>query len=521
MLVCRRELFLRCYQSVDFMKKLKFCLIFVLLSVFLMPTTALASSDYSVDKVDFTAELRSDGSALITEEWTVTFNAESDGFSREIIIPKENFEMFNDIRDVSVSVDGNGCSEVSATSAVSGTYSVEKTDDRYIVNWFMPSENETRTFALRYVQTGIVKLYNDKAYFYGTVVNDENNLFCRNVTVMVKTPKDCFAEDFSIIESGSLAGKKSDGEVIFTAQNSVGLIKTGVSMPSSVFDTSVLTVIVDDNRAEIAVIVALCVIFAGAAGLCIYFYLNYRRLFRKYWEKKCRKNAHSESSYESQYEILKKLSPARIINIVSDEAVSGADLFIVTFLDLMERGYIHASADGFAVSENSFSDSIKRPLDKSEKTVLDCFSSENWQKTVSRPKRFFLLAEKFNNKLPFVSPLFAFTTEGKKIIIRCFELKLSAKRHEFIMPEEISDDIFKGGKYTAFDLIISVLNEYYLSQTDDFEKKSSERFKRNIFILRETYEEGKKIVRKEELEKIKQKKLKTKKAVIDDDIDSQ
>lgn len=503
------------------MKKLTAILIFALLSVFLMPTTAFGASAYSVDKVDFTAELRSDGSALITEEWTITFNNESDGFSREIIIPEENFEIFNDIRDVSVSVDGNGCSEASATSAVSGTYSVEKIENRYIVNWFLPSENETRTFALRYVQTGTVKLYNDRAYFYSTVVNDESNLLCRNVTVSVKTPKDCFAEDFSIIESGSLAGKKSDGEVVFTAENSVGLIKTGVAMPSSLFDTSVLTVIVDDNRAEIAVLVVFCVIVAVISGLGIYFCLNYRKLFRNHWEKKCRKKAHSESSYKAQYEILKKFSPARIINIVSGETVSGADLFIVTFLDLMERGYINVSADGFSVSENSYTDSIKRPLDKSEKTVLDCFSSEKWQKTVSRPKRFFLTAEKFNKKLPFVSPLFAVTPDGKRIIRRCFELKLSAKRHEFVFPEEISDDIFKGGKYTAFDLIISVLNEYNLSQTSDFEKNSTERFKRNMFILRETYEEGKEIIEKEEFEKMQQKKLKKKTAVIDDDIDSQ
>ncbi len=485
-----------------------------------MPTTAFAASAYSVDKVDFTAELRSDGSALITEEWTVTFSGKSDGFTREIRIPEDNFELFKNIGDISVSVDGNGCSEVSDSSAVSGTYSAQQTENSYIINWNMPSENETRTFSLRYVQTGIVKLYNNEAYFYGTVVNEDNNLLCRNVTVKVKTPKKCFSEDFRIIESGSLAGQKSDGEIVFNAVNSVGLIKIGITMPASLFDTSVLTVIVDDNRFEIAAVVILCVIIVAIAGFSIYYALNYRRKFRLSWEKKCRRKAHNESSYSALTEILKKFSPARILNIVSEETISGADMFIVTFLDLAERGYIQLSAEGFAVSENSYLDSIKRPLDKNEKTVLEFFSSGKWEKTSAKPKQFFRMVEKFNRKVQFVSPFFTFTPEGKRIIRRCFELKLSAKRHEFVLPEEISDDILKGGKYSSYDLIISLLNEYNLSCSSDFEKNGVEKFRRNMFLLREPYEEGKEIVQREEFEKQQQKKSKKKNTVIDDDFDS-
>lgn len=486
-----------------------------------MPATAFAASEYSVDKVDFTAELRSDGSVLITEVWTVTFSGKADGFSREIRVPENNFELFKDIGDISVSVDGNGCSEVSDSLAVSGTYSVERTENSYIINWNMPSENETRTFSLRYVQTGIVKLYNNEAYFFSTVVNEDNNLLCRNVTVKVKTPKKCFSEDFRIIESGSLAGQKTDSEVVFSAVNSVGLIRIGLAMPASVFDTSVLTVIVDDNRLEIAIVVVLSVLFVALAGFGIYYALNYRRKFRLHWEKKCRKKAHKESSYSSLTEILKKFSPARILNIVTDETVSGADMFIVTILDLSERGYIQLSADGFSVSENSYSDSIKRPLDKNERTVLEFFSSGKWEKISSKPKRFYRMVERFNKKVQFVYPVFAMTSEGKRIVNRCFELKLSAKRYEFVLPEEISDDILKGGKYSAFDLIISLLNEYNLSRSSGFEKTGIERFRRNMFLLREPYETGKEIVQKEEFEKQQQKKAKKKNMVIDDDFDSQ
>ena len=513
---------MRYCNALIFMKKLMLSLIAALLLAFLMPASVSAASDCSVDKVDFFAELRSNGNALITENWTVTFNGKADSFVREIIIPEDNFEKFSQIYDLSVSIDGNGCSEVAgAASSVNGTYSVEKKEDRYVISCFMQSENETRTFSLRYVQSGVVKMYENKAYFYSTVSNADSNLLCRNVTVTVRTPKKCFAEDFSIVESGSLIGQKSDGKVVFNAVNSVGLIKTGISMPANVFDTSVLPVIVDDNTVEIILLVVFCVIFAAAAGFGIFYALNYRRLFRIRWEKKCRKTAHSESSYKMLNSIQKTLSPARILCIVSEKMVSGADLFVVTFLDLLSRGYIQASAEGFTVSQTSQSDSVGRSIDKAEQIVLDFFGTEKWKKTVTRPKRFFYVVEKFNRKVRFVSPFYEITPEGKKMTGRCFELKLSASRYEFILPEEISDDIFKSGKYTAFDLIISLLNEYALSQNSQLDKMGAEKFKRNMFMLRDVYEEGKSIVAQEELERKEQKKLKKKNLVIDDDIDSQ
>ena len=292
-------------------------------------------------------------------------------------------------------------------------------------------------------------------------------------------------------------------------------------MPADVFDTSVLPVIVDDNTVEIVLLVVFCMIFAAAVGFGIFYALNYRRLFRLRWEKKCRKTAHSESSYKMLNSIQKTLSPARILCIVSEKTVSGVDLFVVTFLDLLSRGYIQASAEGFTVSQTSQSDSVGRSIDKAEQIVLDFFGTEKWKKTVTRPKRFFYVVEKFNRKVRFVSPFYEITPEGKKITGRCFELKLSASRYEFILPEEISDDIFKSGKYTAFDLIISLLNEYALSQNSQLDKTGVEKFRRNMFMLREAYEEGRSIVAQEELERKEQKKLNKKNLVIDDDIDSQ
>lgn len=474
------------------MKKRILCLIIVLLSVLLMPTTAFGASSYSIDKVDYTAELRSDGSALITEEWTVTFSGEADGFSREIVIPEDNFAVFSSCRDISVGVDGGGCSEVSATSAVSGTYSLEKTDSSYTVKWHMPSENETRVFSLRYVLTGAVKLYNGQAYFYCTAANEKDNLLCRNVTLTVKTPKNCYAEDFVIVESDSLAGKKDDGEVVFSAVNAAGRISAGVSMPADVFDASSLIVILDDNRAEIALLVTVVVFVLLCAAAVIYTAVNYKKLFRKYYEKKCRKKVQDESSYKARQTMLEKFSPARILNMVSEKTVSEADMFIVTFLDLMSRGYIKAENSVLHASYSSAEDTVRRPLDKSEKTVIDLFSSGNPQMIFAKPARFYAAVKKFNSDVRFVSPFFALSAKGSRSIRLCFEIKLSAGRHEYVSPAEIANGIWQGSNYSASELIISLLNEYSRSLLPEYEKETDNKYKYDMFILRDVFLEGEK-----------------------------
>lgn len=466
-------------------------LITALLLVFLMPTAAFAASSYTVDKVDYTAELRSDGSALITEEWTVTFSGASEGFSREILVPEDNFEVFSSLTDVSVGADGNGCSEAASSSAISGTYSLEKSENSYKVNWHMPSENETRVFSLRYVLTGAVKLYNEKAYFYCTAANEKDNLLCRNVTLTVKTPENCFAEDFVITQSDSLAGKKADGEVIFTAVNAAGLIRAGVSMPAELFDADSLIVILDDNTALLAVLITGLVALAVCLALLIYGIINYKKLFRKHWEKKCRKKVQEEYSYKTRQNLLKNLSPAQILSIVCEKTLSEADLFIVTFLDLMSRGYIKAENSDLHASFTSQTDAVGRPLDKNEKTVIEMFSSDSWQKIFSRPERFYSVVKKINSDLRFVSPFYTFSAKGRKIIRLCFEIKLSASRHEYVSPAEIANGIWLGGNFSSFDMIISLINEYSRSLSPEYETEKENKYKYDMFLLRDVYLEGK------------------------------
>ncbi len=460
--------------------------------------TAFASSEgFTVDKLSYTADLRSDGSALITEEWTLTFDETgADGFDREIDIIDDNFERISGISDMSVSVDGNICSEESSDSLRKGTYTFAKTADAYFISWYMPSKNETRVFSMRYIVSDAVKLYNERAYFYCRAVNENSGRLCKNVTVTVNTPVNCFSEDFEIIESGSLAGEKSDGHVTFFTGNSVGLVKIGITMPQSVFDTESLTLIVDDNTSETAVCITAAVILLLFAVLFIIYICNYKKIFTSYWKRKRTKKAGNEASYTAREQTFKRFGPAEIINTVTESPPNRADLFIVTLLDLVRRGYITASKDGFSASEISDSDEFLRPLNKNEKRVIKIFSSERWKRLIKSPESFYKEVESFNRSVGYIPPSASFSPSARKYIGYCFDMVLSARDSEFIPPEEISDDFFGRQKYNVSDLVISLISEY--ERTDErYKKAENTRFKRDMFMFRQIYDEGKALTESE------------------------
>ena len=490
------------------MKKAVCVIMIMLLSVFIMPTAAFgASSTYTVDKVDFNVELSSDGNALVSEEWTVTVpEGCQECFGRDIMIIDDNLERISGISDLSVSVDGNICTEETGDVLRKGTYFYTETEDSYSVSWYIP-EAGTHVFSVRYIQSDAVKLYKNKAYFYCRAVNEGSELICRNVTVKITTPSECFAENFEIVEAGSLAGEKADSGVTFSASNTAGLVKVGIAMPSDVFDTSALTVIIDDDRAEIAVSAVLGVILVLLAIYGILFALKYKKILRTRREKQCKKRVLDEPVERVQRAVFDKMSPACVLNTVLPALPDESDFFTVTALELFLRGYISVSADGFSSSETSMTDHCRRPLDKNEKRVIRLFGQSRWEELLSSPKDFYTEIQSFNKNVGYLSPVNDFTAKGKKLVRRCFEIKLSAKRFEYVAPQEISDSLFRNSKYTAGDLVISVINEYNLSLEPDYEQPSDVSFERNMFMFRDIYAEGKKLYLKQKAEeKIKKEK---------------
>lgn len=477
------------------------CIVFtvLLLSVFLLPITVYsASSSYTVDKVDFNIELSSDGSALISEEWTLTVEENCrECFSRDIFVIDDNFERIDGMSDLSVSLDGNNCSEEKGDVLREGTYFYTETDCKYSVSWFIP-ESGTHTFFIRYVLNDVVKIYNDKAYFYCRPVNEDSNLICRNVTVKISTPSQCFAEDFEITESGLLAGTKTENCVTFFASNTAGAVKVGIAMPSEVFNVSKLTHIIDDNSVYKIVLSVLGVFAFIAIALGLFFAIKHEKLVRSYRENRCKKKLLDESTEKTQRMVFSQISPAELIKTVLPNTVNDSDYFIVTVLELYTRGYIKVTSHGFDTTENSMTDSCKRVLNKNEKRILHLFNNSRWEKFISEPKAFYNEIQSFNKNVKCLSMLNDFSSKGKKLVRRCFEIKLGAKRFDYVTPQEVSDSLFRNEKYNIGDLVISIINEFSLNSV---EKEHNDKFKFDMFMFRDIYTEGESLVIQQEKSK--------------------
>lgn len=475
-----------------------------LLWVLILPAAAFAASQtpgYTVDSVAYTADLQKDGSALVTESWTVSFSNASRGFKREIQVSEDNFEAFSGISDLSVSADGIKCEAAAGESAEKGTYSFSKSGNVYSIIWNYPVNASSHVFSVRYVMTGAVKLYNGRAYFYGSVVNKSDNVLCKDVTLKINAPENCFPEDFEILASGSLAGEKAQGAITFKSQNSIGEIKVGISVPGNLFDESGLTVIVDDYGTVKAVSGTGGALIAAVIVLCTVYGVHYKSIFIKRWERKCRKTAYKESSYKSQAAVLNEKGPGEILKSVLRKPESEADYFILTALDLVKRGYITADSKGFYGSYNSETDEVKRPLGKAERQTIKFFRSGEFEKIFEEPLNFYFFIKKFNKSIKFPGVFDEIKKSKRALIKKSFEIKLSAKRFEYIAPGEISDDFFTGSRYNSYDLLISVINESRIKSKGEALPESEKEYKCDLFMFRRVYEKGRKAYIKSKEEK--------------------
>ncbi len=489
------------------MKKLIFTIILLLFMLITSAPTAFGMSAYTVDKVNIEADLLANGSALIKEEWTVTIPEDcTEGFVREIDKAEDNFEKISAISELSVTEDGNVCIRQAADGLQSGCYDFSETEQAFKISW-APAAAGTHVFSVRYVQSAAVKAYKGKAYFYFRAVSESSDIVCRDVTVKIMPETPCFSEDFEILEAGLLAGEKTDGAIKFSASNTAGLVKIGIAVNEKLFDTAALTRIEDDNTALIVFLLLLAVLLLGVCICFVFFALKYESLLRSIREKHSEKMTLDETAAKTQRAVFRRISPAVLLKTVMGNPPNPADFFIVTAIELFCRGYIVLTNDGFDASPKSMTDAFHRPLDKNEKRVIRLFSANRLSELVSSPTAFFTEIEQFNKNVSYASPFFEFSKSGRRLIRRCFEIKLCAKRFEFVSPAEISDSIFRNSKYTAGDLVISIINEQSATANNNNAVFSDKEFKRNLFMMRDIYNEGMKLTVAREEAKVRKREI--------------
>ncbi|BCX14500.1 MAG: hypothetical protein KatS3mg088_183 [Patescibacteria group bacterium] len=145
-------------------------LIFSLLFLF-FPSFAFAK-DYSIPKVDIEVNLFSDGSALVKETRTYSFDG-SFSWADEWINLSARCKGCRNYEISDFSLEENGVFYVDKDISSAGFYQTEKDEEVFYVKWFYNASNEQKTFTLKYKIKNAITNRADISEFYWQLIGDK------------------------------------------------------------------------------------------------------------------------------------------------------------------------------------------------------------------------------------------------------------------------------------------------------------------------------------------------------------
>lgn len=167
-----------------------------------------ASKDYSIDQVTVQAEILPNGSLLIEENRSYTFQGE---FSwADYSLPLRNLGQVNEFK-----LSENEISYVQQPGKEPGTYQLSQDKEKFSVKWYYKASNESRTFTLRYRVEDVVTVYSDVAELYYKFVGEDSPQKIDRVDVWVAFPRFADTSQVRAWAHGPLHGQLAfeDGKI--------------------------------------------------------------------------------------------------------------------------------------------------------------------------------------------------------------------------------------------------------------------------------------------------------------------
>lgn len=127
-----------------------------------------ADKIYTINSADFNILINDDGSATVTETWDVTYQkGQFTRFYKNILMSLPESEHFYGIENFTASIDGVPCPTTNDTTGrPDGHVALTKNGKIATYELFKKSENQTRRFQVNYTLPEIIKLVNNKYYFF-------------------------------------------------------------------------------------------------------------------------------------------------------------------------------------------------------------------------------------------------------------------------------------------------------------------------------------------------------------------
>lgn len=199
----------------------------IILGLLSFPQNVSAEEDLSISRWLIDSQIMENGDLEIVEDITFSFNDDFNGVFREVVL--NDTDGIDNIQ-VSELVQGNEVTYAQANDAEKGDNNVFMLiDDEESVNFqiFSPSEDEQKTFRIRYTVKNVSVKYNDTGELYYQFLGEENNTHIDFFRINIELPED-ITEDVKIFAHGP-----SNGTIDFAENN---IVRAEVeNMPSDTF----------------------------------------------------------------------------------------------------------------------------------------------------------------------------------------------------------------------------------------------------------------------------------------------
>ena len=152
----------------------KYLILVIIIVILIVPFNAFAEDSLSINRWIVFSELMENGDLQISEDITFNFNDDFNGVYRDIVLEGTDgisnlvlSEMINGV-EVPYSLDQ------AANKGDSNVYSFEEDKNSINLMIFSPSDNEEKTFRIKYNLLNVAIMHSDTGEFYYKYLGDEN-----------------------------------------------------------------------------------------------------------------------------------------------------------------------------------------------------------------------------------------------------------------------------------------------------------------------------------------------------------
>ena len=163
------------------LKKIRLLVIFLILALCACP--ALADAGYSIENYSMSINVRSDGSAEVTETLLYDFDGEYNG-----VLSLFDPDGLDGIEDFSVTIDGVQMTPVEEMTYIENTYTVTERNNLLEIRVYSPGDGDQRTVSYEYTMKGLADCYADTGLIHRKFIGENSSVTLHNAVVTVNFP---------------------------------------------------------------------------------------------------------------------------------------------------------------------------------------------------------------------------------------------------------------------------------------------------------------------------------------------